>query len=467
MQGPFRDYYQALSMSLIRSFRFIISAAWRQLRSAQRLRFQMNDLLHESSAAKEESLYNDGVAKEAVEAEVLLTSNSENIPRGLTNYSSSSSSNPDNISRPTLRAGRSTGLVQSTKDIAPEPSTIEQGGSSAEKEQTDDITWTSEQGFFAVMGGFAIENGYFDPNTNTNVIMRRLVTVDGVIQLARMGMLPKISSSEIEERSKADLVAKAFVLSQIIWFGLQVIGRLLASIPVTLLETHTAVHVGCTIIIYFMWLKKPYDVQSSILLSSPEAKDMGALFHYYRITEEIHAKENAQYQRDRVTYWKNRLVHAARNDFEYDAPPTPTVPEALTTSVERYLLYPMEGYTDRSSEHILVSLAPPASRAIKLLKSQNGFVDETISINMQNWDYLRANSENFTMKAVWGGWSTDTGHEMSIDKAVHFLFNALYGGGHLAAWFSSSFPTVLEKWLWRGSAVMLVLVPIWGSLWIL
>jgi hypothetical protein len=55
---------------------------------------------------------------------------------------------------------------------------------------------------------------------------------------------------------------------------------------------------------------------------------------------------------------------------------------------------------------------------------------------------------------------------MSAEKGLHFLFNLLYGGGHLAAWASSSFPTSIEQWLWRRSAMMLVLMPLWGFLWI-
>ena len=112
-----------------------------------------------------------------------------------------------------------------------------------------------------------------------------------------------------------------------------------------------------------------------------------------------------------------------------------------------------------------MALAPSALHGIEILRKRGGFSDD--SLDMQSWDFLRDSSENFVVKAVWGGWSTDTGHEMSLDKGVHFLFNLLYGGGHLAAWASSSFPTSIELDLWRGSAIMLTSVPIWGALWIL
>jgi hypothetical protein len=76
------------------------------------------------------------------------------------------------------------------------------------------IHWGSEQAFFAVMAGFAIEKDYVN-NGYTNVTLRRFVTVDGVLQLAKLGLVPHIHPEQIEDRSKADVIAKLFVLSQI------------------------------------------------------------------------------------------------------------------------------------------------------------------------------------------------------------------------------------------------------------
>lgn len=116
-------------------------------------------------------------------------------------------------------------------------------------------------------------------------------------------------------------------------------------------------------------------------------------------------------------------------------------------------------------ESILTALAPSAKEGIELLQAHGDFSEDII--NARSWNLLRENSENFAIKVVWGGWSTNTGHEMSLDKGVHFLFNFLYGGGHLAAWSSSSFPTSIEQNLWRASAIMLTSIPLWGTLWIL
>ncbi|KAF8861124.1 hypothetical protein BDZ45DRAFT_547428, partial [Acephala macrosclerotiorum] len=119
--------------------------------------------------------------------------------------------------------------------------------------------------FFAIMGGFAVENDYLT-ETDTKITIRRLVKADGVLQLAKLGLIPSIDPEDISERSKADNIAKMFVLSQITWFALHVIGRLASDLPVTPLELHAAIHVACTIIIYLLWMKKPYGLRGSVAL---------------------------------------------------------------------------------------------------------------------------------------------------------------------------------------------------------
>jgi hypothetical protein len=59
---------------------------------------------------------------------------------------------------------------------------------------------------------------YADEN-NSKVTIRRLATVDEVLQLAKLGLIPAIRAEDIEERSKADIIAKMFVLSQITGLG--------------------------------------------------------------------------------------------------------------------------------------------------------------------------------------------------------------------------------------------------------
>ena len=425
----------------------IISAAWKQLRESRWLCAEVNALYQDPSAKLQ---LQSVKAKHSTQAD-----DRESQHRMLPTFEF------DTTSGILITRHSSTGVIEERTQFSPSKKNDKSKGP---------IQWSSKQAFFAVMGGFAIENDYDDRANDTKVSLRRFVTVEGILQLAKLGMLPKISKDDIEERSKADIIAKIFVLSQITWFGLQVIGRLTSRIPVTPLEVHTVIHVACTIAIYVMWIKKPYDVRSSMLLSDPDVKDMGALFNFFKVAIEIHARAYAKYEHTRASYWKDRVVRAASNLLDHDPPPTPPAREALTTAVERYSLLNTQPDSaippsNNTQEQILVALAPAAQRSLERLRKDAGASDELL--NAQSWDLLRDKSGNFTIREVWGGWSTDSGHEMSLEKGVHFLFNFLYGGCHLAAWASSSFPTPLEQWLWRGSAIMLTLVPLWGSLWIL
>lgn len=56
-------------------------------------------------------------------------------------------------------------------------------------------------------------------------------------------MLPDVPEEDIKDKSKADALAKSMVLLQASWMMLQVIGRLVARLPVTLIEVNTVAHV--------------------------------------------------------------------------------------------------------------------------------------------------------------------------------------------------------------------------------
>jgi hypothetical protein len=164
-----------------------------------------------------------------------------------------------------------------------------------------------------------------------------------------------------------------------------------------------------------------------------------------KLTQKLHAQRYAACEKARVDYWKDRVVRAANNLLDHDPPPDPPAKEATTKEAGRYSLC-SDGEVailKNAEEHILAALAPSALSGIKNLKKRGGFTDD--SVNAQSWDFLQDSSENFTIKQVRGAWSTDTGHEMSLDKAAHFLFSLLYGGGHLAAWASPAFPTPTEQ----------------------
>lgn len=111
------------------------------------------------------------------------------------------------------------------------------------------LRWTMTHSFFACTGGFAFELDGLDGvisgshESETRKARRLTITARGVALLAKCRLLPIVEEQEIEDKSKANDLAKATVLVQATWMLVQVIGRLAFRLPVTLLEVNTVAHV--------------------------------------------------------------------------------------------------------------------------------------------------------------------------------------------------------------------------------
>lgn len=113
----------------------------------------------------------------------------------------------------------------------------------------DNTEWTISHSFFACTGGFAFELpslGRSIPGATDSIIdrpKRLTLTARGMTVLARCGHIPSVRKEEIEDKSKANDLAKAAVIVQATWMLIQVIGRLASGLPVTPLEVNTVAHV--------------------------------------------------------------------------------------------------------------------------------------------------------------------------------------------------------------------------------
>jgi hypothetical protein len=120
--------------------------------------------------------------------------------------------------------------------------------------------------FYAVMGGFTVEfsqtNKAQPRKTLTHVALRENVD---------LGHFFLISSDAIEDKSKADLLAKGLAICQISWLVVQSIARAHQHLPLTLLEIHTMIHVVSALLMYLCWWRKPKDVNSATVIDPTEA----------------------------------------------------------------------------------------------------------------------------------------------------------------------------------------------------
>jgi hypothetical protein len=76
-----------------------------------------------------------------------------------------------------------------------------------------------------------------------------------VIWLVERGHWIPISKKNIDDKSKADYFQKLLVLIQVMWMVVQCIMRKIKSLPLSLLEIHTMVHVSCAVFLYLCWFK--------------------------------------------------------------------------------------------------------------------------------------------------------------------------------------------------------------------
>ena len=85
----------------------------------------------------------------------------------------------------------------------------------------------------------------------------------GILKLAQHGYHFDISNENISDKSKADSLAKVLVYIQILWFVCQTIQRKIANLPISILEFHVLVNIGCGLVVYTMWFKKPRNVDTA------------------------------------------------------------------------------------------------------------------------------------------------------------------------------------------------------------
>ena len=134
------------------------------------------------------------------------------------------------------------------------------------------------------MGGFAADIKHL----HNSITQRVAITTDGILFLARHGYFCRVKKDEIQDKSKADLLAKGLVCVQVLWVAGQAIERKVAGYPITLLEVHTLVHVVCAVVMYGLWIRKPMNVQDPTTWDLKDASDILAFM--VEVSKDYHGK---------------------------------------------------------------------------------------------------------------------------------------------------------------------------------
>ena len=128
-----------------------------------------------------------------------------------------------------------------------------------------------ERGFYIKMGGFELVSALGE-GRDLPSDFKGGVTPRGAIELARRDLLPEVSLELINDLSKFDILAKLLVGIQASWMIIQCFARVAQSLPLTLLELHTVIQTMFAMLMYFLWLKKPHDINVSTKVQVDDEK---------------------------------------------------------------------------------------------------------------------------------------------------------------------------------------------------
>ena len=353
-------------------------------------------------------------------------------------------------------------------------------------------------GFYAGMGGFVFDLDDKSCKKDAAFISRtcRLtLTARGVALLCQCGRLPQIDQNEIVDKSKADGLAKALACLQAGWMVAQVIARVHYRLPVTLLEVNTLGHVFCAFVIYLLWWNKPKWIKEPTKLEGDWVKPLAAFMYMSsKLSDRTngsrgHIKEFiARSELSALAYVpENSLTgqeayftpkpQTGRDDLHLDNAtslelaslyasvqhPSPAQLERWRLAARAVKIYPALGARFKGG---LDARERKNSEALRLYPEMpTNFVQDTGGRRISQDDWLECPAEQLVTDAA-GNWPDDDllrGVAGLMMGVVLWFASMAFGAVHAAAW-QCYFPSSIEAWLWRSSALYIIAS---GFLWLI
>ncbi|KAJ6444472.1 family c-likeg-protein-coupled receptor protein [Purpureocillium lavendulum] len=396
------------------------------------------------------------------------------------------------------------------------------GGDSFSESRSDGPPpWTMAHSFFACAGGFAIELdalrgvvlGQSDQPEESNgekaqAPPRLTLTARGVMLLAKSGFIPRATKAEIEDKSKANDLAKATVLVQATWMLVQVIARLAAHLPVTLLEVNTVAHVLCAFAMYIFWWHKPLLPNEPIILRDESLAPLVAFMYASSEVSGRVSREHIKSQTFVKTLFANLNLYSTTPELEMlSLVGSREAIEGDGNRVHGAVAFVKDDSLPSAQVHLptiqlpgRVQRAPAAclrqleatrqkeqgtaffERRPRVIPSQEQVIDSPSSSDLARWSliqeafqkhstlllddrillshaapgpcsclHLRPEQLVATNIPNWPSNNLLRSVNGLVVGMILWLANLCYGGFHAAAW-NDHFPSVPEKWLWRASS---------------
>ena len=331
-------------------------------------------------------------------------------------------------------------------------------------------------GFFAVMGGFRVPHPGLEEKTSLISL-----TPGALKALAYTGRFLWIDDSEVQDRSKADGLAKLLICTQVTWLSVECLARKASNLPLTILEIHTFIHVVCALTIYLIWFKKPLDIKEATVANlTAEDDEVLSLLHLLGMlkqkkTHQILPISDAD---QKITpRWFKFTTHP-NNNATFGRKPMDGTIDLATVMTTKMKLVNGEFHKDPSKRLRPTAYAITGDDATGLKAfavvpvfpdsspNRDAYVElewpKDISPLFRKQAY-RAWNRHESDDTDWTEWSIRVGdradnfedlHGSTFSIVIQILILMAYGGVHLSAW-NSHFPTKIEMWLWRASALLL------------
>ena len=353
--------------------------------------------------------------------------------------------------------------------------------------------WSLVHGFYGGMGGYVFDLERGRPTYLASCIpnLRRLtLTARGVALLAKCGLLPEISREEIQDKNKADHLAKTVVCVQGAWFLFQTLGRVGQHLPVTLLEINTLAHVFCALLVYLLWWNKPSmifeptylvgdwvpAVCAYMYMSSQISiweRDRPSVSRRVWLDSELSALAYVKYKPQNQRVFHESFDHAANTAIDAALSsggllrPHVIMSETLATTQKAPVF-------SKSSERVSSPSASDIRRwqlAVAAIQQYPAVAARLITtpsscaITNQYEETYNFHTEELVTEysSNWPSEHLLRGTGGLVMGMILWSASMAFGAIHLLAW-HDHFPSVAEGWLWRASALCIASS---GGIWIL
>lgn len=255
-----------------------------------------------------------------------------------------------------------------------------------------------------------------------------------------------LAAESIHDKSKADGLVKLAALFQVVWFTLQCITRGSHGLPLAALEVMTLAYVVVMVVTYFFWWIKPKDIATASYVELPQMD-----IEQWEVFESL-TMENTYDVLDPMASWNPNIAwYLIARDCKDDE--VLVMPQGNGEGVSPELW--------QGDALVPESLAPeflaPVCLAPEIMNSPDYQPEKSVVHRARALQLHTLHQEEEEVSGVITEW--DSGLYMTKWWPLICLIGASFGAVHMIAWYSV-FPTSMELWLWRASALVSVAMSI-------